>query len=303
MHHFGIFKTLSVAMLVALLATACATAPVAPLSKQTGDLAEVAADTLEIAQMVGHRQVLVVLDIDNTILAMEQGLGSDQWYEWQKETSKLTPCDHRTVADRLAVQGAMYFASAMRPTQADAPQLVRKIQQAGVRVIALTSRGVGFRLQTFRELRRNGYDFRRSAIGPDGGWPEDFLPDNGIRPARYEDGVFLTTGQHKGAMLQALLSRTGTPLPRVIIMADDKQDNLDAVIETFGGLDASVRAWRYSGEDENVAGFDEDASHVAWQELLPAMETIQRVLGPDNFTLPQNNRPPGCMSMDGDTAR
>ena len=28
--------------------------------------------------------VLLVLDIDNTLLAMNQDLGSDQWFEWQR---------------------------------------------------------------------------------------------------------------------------------------------------------------------------------------------------------------------------
>ena len=278
----------------ALLSTACVGTPVAPLADETHDLSVFAADVIRTAESAGKDRVLVVLDIDNTLLAMEQDLGSDQWYEWQKQQRKNSPCDLRVVADRLAVQGAVYFASAMRPTQADAAAQVREIQDLGLPVIALTSRGVAFRLQTFRELRRNGYDLRRNAIGPDGGWDEDFIPDHGIRPARYEDGVFLTTGQHKGAMLKDLLDKTGTPLPGVILMLDDKRDNLDAVSETFSALGVPVRAWRYSGEDENVAGFDEDSSHGMWQELLPAMETIERVLGPDNFELPDNNWPPEC---------
>jgi hypothetical protein len=192
----------------------------------------------------------------------------------------------------------MYLASAMRPTQENGAGVVRRLQDAGIPVIALTSRGVDFRLQTFRELRRNGFDFRRSAIGPKTGWPEDFVPDNGIRPARYEDGVFLTTGQHKGAMLLALLERTGTPLPRAIVIADDKWANLDAVVETFRDLDVPVHAWRYSGEKDRVSAFDGDSSHTLWQQLLPALETIQQALGPDNYHLPPSNTPEGCQPDD-----
>ncbi len=291
----GYERPIITALLGGLLCMACATPAIQPLASETGEMELFVDDVLQAGSQLGLGNILVVFDIDNTLLAMEQGLGSDQWYEWQKEHSTSDPCDQHVVANRLAVQGAMLFASAMRTTQATAPELVRRIQDAGIPVIALTSRGVGFRLPTFRELRRNGYDFRRTAIGPDGGWPEDFVPDNGIRPARYEDGVFLTTGQHKGAMLKALLDRSNTPMPAVILMLDDKQANLDAVIETFSTLNVPVRAWRYSGEDVNVAAFDENASHATWQELLPALETIQTVLGPDNFELPENNRPAGCI--------
>lgn len=278
------------------LLQACVTVIVESGNTETDDLAAVTRDAIGLAQRLGSDQVLVVYDIDNTLLAMEQGLGADQWYEWQKELSHREPCHEAVVADRLAVQGALFFASAMRPTQADAPDQVRRVQDAGIPVVVITSRGMEFRLQTFRELRRNGYDFRRSAIGPETGWPEPFTPEKASRPTRYEDGVYMTAGQHKGHMLEALLQRSGLPLPKAIVMVDDNQDNLDAVSESFLGRDIAVRTWRYSGEDQNVAAFDPDLSHRQWQRLLPAMETIESVFGPDNFDLPPDNRPAGCDS-------
>jgi hypothetical protein len=284
-----------IAAFVFLLAlSGCATMTVTSISSQTPELAKFAQEAFETAAMVGEEHVLVVFDLDNTLLAMEQDLGSDQWYEWQKELSSHAPCDERLVSDRLAIQGAMFYGSAMRPTQSDSAAILRSIQDAGIPVIALTSRGTEFRLQTFRELRRNGYDFRRNAIGPEGGWNEDFIPEHGVRPARYEDGVFLTTGQHKGAMLKDLIDKTNTTMPRAILMLDDKDSNLNAVIETFSELNVPVRAWRYTGEEDQVARFDGDNSHEQLEALLPAFQAIQEVLGPDNFELPANNRVTNC---------
>jgi hypothetical protein len=261
---------------------------------ETADLSAVADDALQSATQLGLDKLLVVFDLDNTLLAMEQGLGADQWYEWQRELGESDRCDERVVADRLAVQGALYYASGMRPTQADAAAQLRRIQAAGIPVIALTSRGPDYWLHTFRELRRNGFDFRPNAIGPDGGWNEEFLPDNGIRPARYKDGVFLTAGQHKGAMLQDLIRRTGHPQPSLVIMTDDKQANLDAVVETMHSLDIAVHAWRYNGEDQNVAAFDANQAADQWRKLEPALRALQESLGPDHFELPENVRPDGC---------
>ena len=76
---------------------------------ETFDLAEVTADTMELAEKIGKENVMVVFDIDNTLLAMEQGLGADQWYEWQKELSENDLCNPGNVGNRLAVQGALYF--------------------------------------------------------------------------------------------------------------------------------------------------------------------------------------------------
>lgn len=271
------------------------TGSIQSLDKETADLADVTADAFTLADKAGTDRVLVVFDIDNTLLAMEQGLGADQWYDWQKALATDDACNPHNVGNRFAVQGALYFASAMRPTQDDAAKQVEAIQAADIPVIALTSRGQDYRLQTFRELRRNGYSFTYSAIGPPGGYDEPFVPVDEGRLSRYEDGVFLTAGQHKGHMLQALLQKTGTALPAVILIADDKQKNLDAVKETFSALGVPVRAWRYTGEDDNVVAFDPEKAHAEWKSIEDALRQIQQVLGPDNYDLSSAKLPGECL--------
>jgi hypothetical protein len=264
------------------------------LEMDTADLADVTVDSLKLAKLAGTENVLVVFDIDNTILAMEQGLGADQWYEWQKELSTEDPCNPKNVGERFAVQGALYFVSAMRSTQEDASSQVATIQKEGIAVIALTSRGMDYQLQTFRELRRNNISFSHSAIGPPGGFADSFIPVEDGRPSLYEDGVFMTAGQHKGQMLYALIEKTGVKMPAVIVMADDKQKNLDAVKETFSALNIPVHAWRYSGEDENVENFDPEKAWTEWNSIEDSLRQIQKVLGPDNYDLSSAVLPPEC---------
>lgn len=261
---------------------------------ESADLADVTKDALQLAQLAGNDKILVVFDIDNTLLAMQQGLGSDQWYEWQKELSNHDQCNPDNVGDRFAAQGALYFVSAMRPTQPDASAQIKAIQNLGIAVIALTSRGQDYRLQTFRELRRNDFDFTFSAIGPLGGYDQPFMPVADGRLSRYENGVFLTAGQHKGEMLYALLKKTGTPMPAAIIMADDKQNNLDAIKETFSALSVPVHNWRITSEDQNVAGFDTQQAAQQWAEIEAPLREIQRALGPDNYDLSSARLPEDC---------
>ena len=290
------------ALIATLILTACTTNPqlvqsdksIQAMDKETSDLADVTADTLKLIEKTGKENVLVVFDIDNTLLAMEQGLGADQWYDWQKRLSEEDQCNPRNVGERFAVQGALYFVSAMRATQEDTAAQVRVIQDEGVAVIALTSRGPDYQLQTFRELRRNNFSFSYSAIGPAGGYDEPFMPVEDGRLSLYEDGVFLTAGQHKGQMLYALLEKTGTRLPGVIVMADDKQKNLDAVKETFSALNIPVHAWRYTGEDDNVREFNPDLADSQWNSIEAALRQIQQALGPDNYDLSGAVLPPVC---------
>lgn len=302
-------KSLNVLALTAaiVLFSACATAPTvkkaeappppANLLGATDELQLVTELSLDLAKTYGGDHVLVILDIDNTLLAMEQDLGSDQWYYWQKALEEEDPCNPLVVDDRLAVQGALYFASAMRPTQEDAAKQVARMQEAGLRVIVLTARGPGFRLSTFRELRRNGFNFWPNAWPPQKGFPEPFVPEGGSRPAVYEDGVLFAAGQNKGMTLKTMLDMSGQPRPLLIVMADDKQENLNQVMGAFNFSNTRVHAWRYTREDATVEAFDPDRASALWSELKPPLERIEQLLGPDNFDLSHSAMREGCEPM------
>jgi len=291
-------KTTIYAAALSMLVACASVPPAQNVLTETDDLAMITNSALQLADRHGRDRVLVVFDIDNTLLAMEQGLGSDQWYYWQKHLAKDDPCSGDLVNNRFRVQGALYFVSAMRPTQPDAAEQIRRLQDAGLTVIALTSRGPNYSLQTFRELRRNEISFWPGALPPKRGYSGSFIPASGTRPALYQDGVFLTAGQHKGDMLKALLDKTGANTPAVIVMADDKAENLQAVMETFEDSGTAVHAWRYSREDNNVATLDTQESAAQWNAVKPALMKIEQIFGPDNFDLPAQVVREGCGVME-----
>ena len=260
----------------------------------TDDLGLVADVALQMADRYGNDRVLVVLDLDNTLLAMEQDLGSDQWFYWQWDMQANEPCNPLLVSDVLAAQGALFYASAMRLTQPDAAAQVRRMQDQGVRVIVLTARGPQYRLATFRELRRNGFSFWSSALPPQRGFSEPYMPEGGERPVHYEDGVYLTAGQDKGVMLKDLFRKTGQPAPTLIIMADDKESNLRDVQTAFSWSGTAVHGWRFTGEDGAVEAFDAAAAAAQWDSLQPALLQLEQVLGTDNFNLPRVGPREGC---------
>jgi Protein of unknown function (DUF2608) len=268
--------------------------PAQNLLGTTDELQLVAELALDLAKKYGGERVLVALDIDNTLLAMEQDLGSDQWYYWQKGLEEQDPCSRELVNGRLEVQGALYYASAMRPTQPNAAQQVRRMQDAGLRVIALTARAPEYRLSTFRELRRNGFSLWRNAWPPQAGYADAFTPAGFERPVRYEDGVLFAAGQDKGLALQDLLTRADAGQPVLILMVDDKQANLQEVMKAFSWTSTRVHAWHYTREQPVVDAFNPEAAAQQWNVLRPALEQVEQILGPDNFDLPAEAPRAGC---------
>ena len=55
------------------------------LALETSSFEEIQKKVYELGKKYGPKNVLVVLDIDNTVLKMNQDLGSDQWFTWQQD--------------------------------------------------------------------------------------------------------------------------------------------------------------------------------------------------------------------------
>lgn len=283
------------AVLLCLLGCAVTPPParVSVTRESSADLQAVAAAAQRLANQLGADNVWVAFDLDNTLLAMRTELGANQWYDWQSALSRTQPCHPHLVSDRLAVQGALYHAGAMRLTQPDAPALVAALAQAGHPVLIVTARGPDYRLPTFRELRRNGLFFRDFSPGPLGGESETFTLPAGTRGVRYEDGVLMLAGQHKGLMLMDMLVRYELAPPAAIVFADDKPENIDEMAEGLAHAGIGGHLVHYTGEDSRVAQFDADAAAQAWARLAPALETVEAVMGTHNHDIPDPS-PVGC---------
>ena len=130
----------------------------------TDDFRDVAAAVMRYADEFGPEHVLLVLDIDNTLLAMNGELGSDQWFEWQTYLLDHEPDSDDLVADSFdellrrtghAIQPGPHASATAR----SAAIILSRLQGRGIHTLVLTSRGPEYRVATERELRRNGYEF------------------------------------------------------------------------------------------------------------------------------------------------
>ncbi len=276
--------------------------PHCPVDLRCTDDARVAhAEALALADREGADDVLVVVDIDDTLLTMDQDLGSKAWFAWQRELLHRDPASHalaaRDFGGLLAAQDLFYTLSRMHPTQPDLPAMVEDLQNRGVRLIALTSRGHDLRDATRRELLRNGYDLGRNAIAPRPGFVanDPYLPyqrgnlaASGLtaeaaarfglgspRPVSYRNGIYLTAGQHKGAMLRNLLARTGHDF-RAIVFLDDSEEKVRDMIDAFPPASGpELRALVYTRTARLATAFSSATARAAtvsaWNRLAATL--------------------------------
>ena len=262
---------------------------------ETANFSDVLARVRKEVEAHGADNVLLVVDIDNTTLAMTQPLGSDQWYNWQSNfILKKIQSPHRVAADineLLQIQGVLFTLGKMRPPESVIPDYIEKIQQLGCCSIVLTSRGPEFRAAAERELKRNGYNFKTSALKINEPMRGSFLPYDKARPninglskealnslrdprlVSYSNGIMMTAGQHKGYMLRNLLARSKRTF-RSIVFVDDHKKHTTRMTEAFRDSGITTACFNYVREQENVKAFqesDKDAVTKKWKQLNNAI--------------------------------
>lgn len=221
----------------------------------TNDHADVVKKATELSARYGAEKVLVVFDIDNTLMRARQPLGSDQWFEWQADAiAKKTPeAAFATFDDLLDAQANMYSMSKMDLTQANLPELVAQLKKNGHSIFLLTSRSPGLRNVTERELIRNGLSFGDKTIM--NGIPSEFLEAPFKMNVSFQNGIFMTAGHHKGEALQYLVKKSGKSFD-AIVFADDLEKHTIRVGQTFSvASQPEVVTFRYGREDQNVLNF------------------------------------------------
>lgn len=254
----------------------CAVQPMTekPAITPTNDLNNVTDAAESFSARFQPEEVLVIFDLDNTLLTMDSALGSVAWYDWQAEMADKPGCQPGELNDRFAAQGLLYFLGSMRPVQPDTADIVAGLQRAGHPVLVLTARGPDYYLETLRELTRNDLIFtplRASLRG------QNALTYALQRPVRYQQGVLMVAGQNKGEMLLDLYARLKLALPQAVVMADDSRDNLEDMQTSLKQAGIPGQLFRYGLADDKAAAFDPINAAAQWRQLLPTLN-IQRTL-------------------------
>lgn len=175
--------------------------------------------------------VLLVFDIDNTLLTSGTKLGGDIWYQWQTDklpnkpaAGEKVPCLYDNAITLL------YELGPMNLTEPQVPALLHQWQQKHT-VFALTSRSQDTQSSTLRELKRHDLDFSVSPLA-EAGTTVPFEKGRLKRSWLYTQGILFSSGQDKGMVIDFLLNKTGRHF-KSIVFVDDGAANIAAVRKMF----------------------------------------------------------------------
>jgi hypothetical protein len=194
-----------------------------------------------------HPNVMVVCDLDNTLIELDHHCGNDQWFSAMLEYAQQ---QGHTVHDAMKVVLPRYFElQKMHPLKLiedGTAQLIHYLQQSGKKVIALTSRSLPLKERTVDQLMRLGITFSNMI-------EHDETGVHGLE-ARYAHGIIFCGSENKGNVLITFLKQHGHA-PKKIIFVDDKHKYLDAVQEHASQHGIDFFGIRYSGCDHKVKSY------------------------------------------------
>jgi hypothetical protein len=244
---------------------------------ETKTLVDVYNKASELRLKYGAKNVLVVFDIDNTLLRANQPLGSDQWFEWQAEAIKQSSSEasFRTFDELLKAQADFFQLGSMSLTEQSIPQIITALKKYGHPIISLTSRGPDLRNVTERDLEKNQLWFGDSSILA--GVPNQFIEFPFKNRVSFMNGIFMTTGHHKGEALVYLLKKAGKNF-KAIIFADDHERHTRRVYDTFANSQSlEMITFRYAKEDENVSAFKQGPKSMVLSQTRYLLLATQQV--------------------------
>ncbi len=241
-----------------------------PAIEVTQDLAQ-PVHAAEAAVKRGRR-VLVVFDIDNTLLTTPQDLGGDAWFNWQR-------AEGSDDAQLLADSTLLLQSTRMDKTQGDAASLVAELQARHVDVYALSARGETLRGATLAVLADAKIDLTKAPeCGPPlcvrRGYLNDQqiraaarklgvrLPATAFRPITVSDGVMLAAGQNKGLLLHLLLGSLHRRYDDVWFVDDTWQNVVDVQAEAHA-MPARLHVISYRHLWPEADDFNKDAARQA----------------------------------------
>ncbi len=211
-----------------------------------------------IKEMDKYREegVLFLYDIDNTLVTLDQMLGTDQWFCYRlnqliAETKNTQEALDKALAEWTSIQ----YISKIHEVEKGSSEMIKSQQEEGMMCIGFTTRGLSLSHCAVSQLNSIGIDFTTTAP-----MKHDllFLTSQSII---FRHGVLFTAGTHKGTALVEFLNQMNFT-PKKIVFINDKHKDLAQVEEGCNTLGIPFIGLRYNYLDKVVAAFDPEIAKI-----------------------------------------
>ncbi len=203
---------------------------------------------------------IVFFDIDNTLIGAANGIHPTQWINgFEAYIRTIYTQKHNITVEQqndIINQNLTDFINIMEPTliENNALEVIKKLQEQHIHVIALTARPAPTAQATIKQLAHCGINFSDHAFNP-----KHFFINSFTRPIIFQDGVITCCNNPKGISAQHFFDITKFN-PQSIVLIDDTLPFLEEAAEKFS--DRSFVGLRYSYLDKQIKNFAFSSDYI-----------------------------------------
>lgn len=205
-------------------------------------------------------EVLVIFDLDNTLIAPVGDVASDQWFDAGLHFYQAKGLTHEQATNcLLPLWMNLFHKATMQAVEPEAVTLISALIERHVLVIAVTSRQMQLSALTMQQLDATHLTFAKSSLA------KSTVSFNESSRIRFEQGVLFCSGKDKGFVLAQFLDQLKIH-PRIIVCVDDKERHLCSIEKIAEQRNCSFIGLRYNFLDEKVKNYTLDDNSVALLE-------------------------------------
>ena len=212
-----------------------------------GEIFEV--NSFEQIVVPNEKNLLVILDIDNTLIRLKQDLGSDQWFYHRLDELKNGGRSSNEALSRVAAEfNGIQSLSQSQPVEECIPKFIESLRLKGIPFMGLTIRSFELSKRTHQQLNDCGIRLQTDVFDRK---PQFLDPDTFLFSF---DGAVFTNGGNKGIAFLKWLDFFSQKWEHIVVV-DDKLAHLEALEKAAQIAKIKFTGFRYGHLDGLVKEF------------------------------------------------
>lgn len=204
-------------------------------------------------------EMLVVFDIDDTLLIPTQTLGTDVWFRYRVEQHLKKNHSYKIAFEKaLAEWEAIRHLTEVKIVETGSQKIIAKMQDQNIPIIGLTTQGLALATRTVQQLLSLEVDLSKTAPSKKDHY---FINQQGVL---FRHGILFTAGTNKGIALLTLCDLIDIH-PKKILFINDKESHLKEVEAVVLANEISFIGLRYNFRDEEINNFSEEIATIQWK--------------------------------------
>jgi len=212
--------------------------------------------------------ILVIFDLDNTVMMPPQSLGGEEWYDYfvekrtkENETKGISFAKAKEMAidQGLKEWNQFHTTAKVIPVEEETPTLITKIQSMGAKTMALTARPIELANATVFQLNSIGIDFNKRTV------TSALVRVPGKNVSQFKSGALLVGPKNnKGKILVKFLKQLQLK-PKKNYFIDNKLHHVENVAKALEPTKVLYFGRRHGAADRKIEAMDKDVVEIQHQ--------------------------------------